>query len=334
MRKPRKKPCKVASAEAPIVAELPAACASEPAAVAFIESLRWGTTPGCPRCGDTDVYQMTDRNGGRNKRFLWRCRGCSEQFTVRTGTVFEDSRIPLRVWAYAFWKGCSSKKGVSALQISRETRVSYKSALFLMHRIRFAMTPDGPMMRKLSGVVEADEAYVGGKPRNPSNKQRRAIRKAGNMRRLQMRESTKTPVVGFIQRGGDVRAFVAPNVSAFNVGAALLDHVEPSARLMTDESVLYKRVGKKFAEHQTVRHGISEYARGEAHVNSIESFWARLKRQLHGTHHAVSKKHLHRYVSEAAFKHNTSRLNDGERLQAAIDGANGKRLRYEQPTSA
>src|SRR5215510_4122299 len=121
-----------------ILRAIPAACSDETKAVEFIEQLRWGSDPACPRCGDTDVNQMQNKTGGRNARFLWRCYGCKQQFTVRIGTIFEDSRIPLRIWCHAFWRACSSKKGVSALQIQRETGVTYKSALFLMHRIRFA----------------------------------------------------------------------------------------------------------------------------------------------------------------------------------------------------
>lgn len=135
----REKPWNVAGDKTETVATLPAACSDERLAVEFIEAQRWGEHPACPRCGDTNVYQIMDRKTGeRSKRFLWDCRGCRKQFTARTGTVFEDSRIPLKHWCYGFWAACASKKGVSALQIKRQTGLSYKSALFLMHRIRFA----------------------------------------------------------------------------------------------------------------------------------------------------------------------------------------------------
>jgi transposase-like protein len=128
-----------------MVARLPLACADECEAVAFLEELRWGDTPACPRCGDANVYIMKDRAGHRNPRFTWRCRGCRQQYTIRIGTVFEDSRIPLQHWCYAFWAACSSKKGISAKQIQRQTGLSYKSALFMMHRVRFAMTDDSAL---------------------------------------------------------------------------------------------------------------------------------------------------------------------------------------------
>ena len=139
-----------------VIRALPLACQNETAAVEFMESMRWGDEPCCPRCGDVDVYKMIDRKTGeRNKRFLWRCKGCNQQFTVRVGTVMEDSRIPLRHWCFAYWRAATSKKGVSALEIRRQTGLSYKSALFLMHRIRFAMAPtDGEP--KLTGTVKVD----------------------------------------------------------------------------------------------------------------------------------------------------------------------------------
>src|SRR3984957_19306700 len=149
-----------------VIEDIPLACSDETAAVEFFEFQRWGDTPCCVKCGSVDVYQMKDAaTGERNKRFLWRCRDCKEQYTVRIGTVYEESRLPMKHWAYAFWRGATSKKGVSALEIQRHCQISYKSALFLMNRIRFAMAPDMPTAEPLTGIVEVDETYVGGKPR-------------------------------------------------------------------------------------------------------------------------------------------------------------------------
>jgi transposase-like protein len=145
------------------VTEIPAACCDDLAAVEFLERHGWGGHPGCP-CGDTNVYQMQADGGGREKNYRWRCRGCDQQFSVRTGTVFGDSRVPLRHWCYAFWRASTCKKGVSALEIKRQTGLSYKSALFLLHRIRYAMAP--AEAGQLGGTVEVDETYIGGKPRN------------------------------------------------------------------------------------------------------------------------------------------------------------------------
>ena len=330
-RKPRKKPGPVAGAKSQLVAALPLACQDEKAAVAFMERQRWGESAACPRCGDMDVYQIKNRQTGeRTKRFLWDCRGCRQQFTVRIGTVFEDSRIPLKFWCYAFWKACSSKKGVSALQIQRETGLSYKSALFLMHRIRWAMTPTndgGP----LEGTVEVDETYMGGRVRHRNRKAGEPFVKGSH----QAMGGNKVPVVAMVERGGRVRARVVPDVSARNLRQMIREHVSPSARLMTDESSLYPSLGKDFeGGHETVKHSIGEYGRGDAYTNTVEGFFSLLKRGVYGVFHNVSKRHLHRYVSEFEFRYNTRKLEDGERTRLAIQGADGKRLTYREPVSA
>ncbi len=321
----------VAQDKSQVVAELPAACANEDLAVEFVERQRWGGSPVCPHCGTVgEAKQIIGRNGQRGPRYLWRCQACKKQFTVRIGTIFGDSKIPLRHWLYAFWAACASKKGVSALQIKRQTGLTYKSALFLMHRIRYAMTPDASPEPKLTGTVEADETYVGGSPRQRSQADRREgwadMAQSGAVR-LPRRTGEKVPVVAALERGGEVRASVMPTVTASNIKEMLLANVDRSAVLMTDESPLYVGVGKPFADHQTVKHSAHEYARGPVHSNSVESFFSRLKRQMYGTHHAVSPRHLHRYVAEVAFKHNTRKMNDGERVVAALGGIEGKRLR-------
>ena len=174
METKRRKP---GEAQSGVIRDLPLACQDERAAVLFVEKQRWGDTPRCPRCDSEDVVMVRHKDTACSNRFLWRCHRCKRQFTVRIGTIMEDSRIPLRVWCHAFWRACSSRKGVSAKQISRECGITYKSALFLMHRIRYAMTePDSK--EKLHGTVEVDETYVGGKPRNKGkNKRARATKK-------------------------------------------------------------------------------------------------------------------------------------------------------------
>jgi len=209
------------------VSRIPSACADEYAAVQFLEAERWGDTPECAHCGSQDVYKMKSRDGSRNKRCLWRCRECGQQYTVRIGTIFEDSRIPLQHWCYAFWRACSFKKGVSALEIKRQTGLSYKSALFMMHRIRYAMCDDGASPEPMKGDVEVDETYVGGKPRRP----------------WEPREKwpEKTPVAAIVERDGRVRASVMPEVTAKNLKTMIRENVHPGANVYTDEASLVSR---------------------------------------------------------------------------------------------
>ena len=313
----RKKPGKVGENKSEVVREVPKACADELAAVEFMEKRRWGDTPYCPCCGSVDVYKMKNRKTGeREANFRWRCRDCGSLYSVRKGTVFEDSRIPLRHWCFAFWAACSSKKGVSAKQIQRQTGLSYKSALFLMHRIRYAMQPDHS--GKLTGTVEADETYVGGKPRY------RGKNKRG-------RGTKKVPVAAVVQRNGDVRTRVIQRVNAANLKGMVRDHVDSAARVITDDFGAYKGLGPEFpGGHHTVHHGRGEYARGDIHSNTIEGFFSLVKRGMYGTYHAVSKEHLHRYLGEFEYRYNTRKLDDGDRTAIAIKQAEGRRLRYRK----
>jgi transposase-like protein len=325
---------KVASRKTALEASIPLACADETAAVEFLEAQRWGDTPNCPRCGDTDVAQMNAKDGSRNARFLWRCHGCKQQYTVRLGTIMEDSPIPFRHWCLAFYRAAASKKGVSALQIQRETGLSYKSALFLMHRIRWAMAPANEQESKLTGTVEFDETYIGGKPRYPARRDS-SVRYKGKAKDFDQR---KTAVLGGVERDGRVKARVVRNLKAAQIGAHVLDMVDTSAKLNTDESVVYKVVGQEFASHRRVKHHLGQYSRytldGEqVTTNRIEGFWAGLKRQINGTHHSVSRKHLHRYVSESEFKYNNRKLTDGERTVKLIQACDHRRLTYSEQTS-
>jgi transposase-like protein len=301
----------------PIIGALPVACADEKAAVAFMEAQRWGDHPACPRCGDLDVYQMKDtKTGERQANFRWRCHGCKDQFTVRIGTVFEDSRIPLRHWCFAFWRSATSKKGVSALEIHRQTGLSYKSCLFMLHRIRFAM--DEQDVEPLKGDVEVDETYIGPKPRYYHKTYKTKV-------------TPKIPVVGLLQRGGRIRPKVVADVTSKTLKQVIRDNVDKSARIITDEGSGYRGIGKEYAGgHETVSHTRHEYVRGDISTNSVEGFFGMLKRGLHGIYHSVSRKHLNRYLAEFEFRHNHRELDDGQRTVAAIRAANNKRLTYAQ----
>jgi transposase-like protein len=304
------------------VREIPRACSDELAAVEFLEKQRWGDTPACVKCESVKVYKMVDANtGGRNKRYLWRCHDCKEQYTVRIGTVYEESRIPLRHWCYAFWRACTSKKGVSALEITRQCEISYKSALFLMNRIRFAMAPDFETAPKLSGLVECDETYVGGKPR------------FGRKGRVG-RGTRKTPVFAAIERYGQIRRRIVPDVSGKTLKAAVRELVAKKSRIVTDDFGSYKGIANEFeGGHRSVARGKREYARGYVHTNTAESSFAITKRGITGIYHNVSKEHLNRYLWQFDFLWNNRKLKDGERTVAAMRQAEGKRLMYKQPVS-
>ncbi len=301
-----------------VVEDIPLACSDELAAVELFEQLRWGNTPACVHCGSISVYKMLDaRTGGRNKRYLWRCHDCKQQFTVRIGTVYEESRIPLRHWACAFWRASTSKKGVAALEIQRHCQISYKSALFLMNRIRFAMAPENPAGDKLAGTVECDETYVGGKPRFKGDNPRG-------------RGTKKTPVFAAVERQGRIRRQVVADVSGKTLKGAIREMVSEQSRIVTDDFLPYQGIGKEFAGgHHTVAHSTREYVRGDIHTNTAESSFALLKRGIMGIYHNVSKEYLHRYLWQFDFLWNGRKLNDGERTVAAIRAAEGKRLMYK-----
>lgn len=307
----------------PMLEAIPLACADEKAAVEFMEKQRWGSHSACPRCGSVNVYQMRDsKTGERQVDYRWRCREKhpSQQFTVRTGTVFEDSRADLRHWCFAFWRASTSKKGVSALEIHRQTGLSYKSALFMLHRIRFAMADS--VVGPLGGEVEVDETYVGGKPRY------KGVSKRG-------RGTKKQCVLAMVERGGRVKTRPIANVTGKTLKAAIREDVHPSSRIITDENSAYTGIGVEFAGgHQTVCHSAREYVRGDVHSNTIEGFFSIVKRGINGIYHAVSKEHLHRYMAEFEFRYNNRDLEDGERTTAAIQAAEGKRLTYRTPASA
>ncbi|TAH34560.1 MAG: IS1595 family transposase [Planctomycetota bacterium] len=302
----------------PILEALRLAATDERIAAEFLEARRWGDQPACPRCGAVAVYSMRSADGERNKDHRWRCRECKRMFTVRTGTVLEESRIPLRHWCHAFWRAVSSKKGVSALQISRECRISYKSALYLMHRIRAAVSDKPGEAAKLSGTVEMDATWVGGKPRY------KGISKRG-------RGTKNAPVFGIVERGGELRLNAVERITSKTLKAAIAASggVDPTTRLMSDEGTEFIGIGRALAGgHQTVKHKAKEYVRGEVHNNTIEGAFSILQRGVYGTFHSISRKHLPRYLAEFEFRYNTRKLSDSERVGIAIRKAQGKRLLY------
>lgn len=303
----------------PVLAALKAAAINETAAVEFMENQRWGNAPACPRCGVTDVYKMQSTDGRRNKDYRWRCKGCKQMFTVRTGTIFEETRLPMRVWVYAFWKACSSKKGIAALQLSREMEITHKSALFVLRRIRHGLGHKQNDDPKLTGTVEADETYVGGKKRNVGMTPKRGYDKAA--------------VFGMVERGGDVRFRMLERVTYDRLRTVLAENADGSCRILTDEHAAYPRATASFTGgHQTVTHSIREYKvpGTDVHTNTIEGVFSLIKRGVMGTFHSVSKKHLPNYLNEFEFRWNTRKLDDGQRVARAIRQVDGKRLQYRE----
>ncbi len=296
---------------------------SPEAAIKYLERLRWPNGPVCPHCAESERKHYHLKTQSRPTRKLWKCAACRKQFSVTVGTIFEDSKISLDKWLLAFHLLCSSKKGMSALQIQRMLKLgSYKSAWHMLHRIRWAMAE--PAFRsRMSGTVEADETYIGGKPRNRKKRYQGVQKKTG-------RGTDKAPVTVLVERGGRARSAHIANVSGDEVKNVIRRHVDTEARIMTDAFRSYAGLDREFASHETVS-PIDEWVRGDVHTNTAENFFAILKRGINGVYHHVSEAHLHRYLSEFDFRYNNRQANgvdDAERTRRAIVGAEGKRLMY------
>jgi transposase-like protein len=289
------------------------------AARTYLERMRWPNGPVCPHCGSSEkIYARTPNAKTRTRPGLYTCGTCRDTFTVTVGTVMEDSKIPLNKWLIAFYMMCASKTQISALQLKRQLELgSYHTALFLCHRIRFALKGISPS-GALGGEVEADETYVGGKARGKGRGY------TGN----------KIAVVSLVQRGGDLRSTVAERVTGKTITALLKRHVSEEAHLNTDESPLYTKAGEHCAPHSRVNHSADEYAYYDdrsgrtVSTNTVEGFFGNSKRSLDGTHHHVSRQHLHLYAAELDFKYNTRKETDGERTAQSIRRIEGKRLMY------
>jgi len=288
----------------------------------LIEQLRWPNGAVCPHCGSNKAYTITPKEGSSTRPGLYKCKECTKQFTVTVGTIFEGSRIPLNKWLMAIYLMCASKKGISAHQLHRQLKITYKSAWFMCHRIRYAMTQE-PMFSKIRGTVEADETYIGGKERNKHLNKRTKNAQGRSAK-------SKVPVAVLVERAGRVRAKKVADVSGKTLKGHIRKHVDKSARIVTDEWLAYQGLDKEFAGHDTVDHGRKEYVRGDVYTNTAESWIALLKRGVIGTFHHVSEQHLDRYVDEFAFRWDNRIKADGERFVEAVKSVEGKRLIYKE----
>ncbi|MEA3033984.1 MAG: hypothetical protein QOH86_2000 [Sphingomonadales bacterium] len=286
------------------------------AAREHLEKLHWPNGPVCPRCGETD--RVKKLAGKSTRPGVHMCNACRSPFTVTVGTIFEDSKIPLNKWLLGFRLMAGSKKGISAHQLHRSLGITYKSAWFMAHRIREAMNhPSGPLGGDPERIVEADEAFVGGKPG----------------RRLSGKVAPKKIVFTLVERGGHARSFHVANIHANTLRPILFENADRLSTLMTDEMIGYVKAGQQFWRHKTVNHSALEYARGRWHTNTAENFFSILKRGIVGVYHHVSAAHMHRYCAEFDFRYNTRTIDDTERADSAVMAARGKRLMYRRPSS-
>jgi transposase-like protein len=268
-----------------------------------------------------EAYRL---QGKSTRPGLWKCKGCRKPFTVTVGTIFADSHIPLSKWLLAYHLLCASKKGMSAHQLHRMLKVTYRSAWFMAHRIRYTMSQE-PLSSKLTGIIEVDETYVGGKLRIGTTKPH------DNRRRKRLGPvANKAAVVSVLQRGGRVQSRHVEHVTADNLRTMVDTMVDEDAHVMTDSSTVLKKAFLGERTHSQVNHNAKEYVRYEDGVcittNTIEGYFATLKRGINGVYHHVGKQHLHRYLSEFDFRYNARKVSDGDRTLLALNGTGGKRL--------
>ena len=292
----------------------------EEAAFAYVESHLWPDGPTCPHCGNADEKRIGRLIGKTSRPGLRKCYACRKTFTVRIGSIFEDSHFPLHLWLQAIQLITASKKGISTRQIQRTFNCSMKTAWFLTHRIREIMkSPNDGLTSPIGGegkTIEADVTYVGRKP---------GTKVGGGAAHM-------NPVFALVERDGSARSFHMPNVRGETLHAVLGSHASPQSRFMTDEAPVFTGIGWNFASHGTVTHSKDEYVRGIVHTNTVEGFFSILKRGIYGVYQHVSEAHLQRYLTEFDFRYSHREklgANDVARASLALKGAKGRRLTYE-----
>ena len=280
----------------------------------FVAKMRWPNGPVCPRCEGREHSYISTRR-------LWKCRACKKQFSVKVGTIFEDSPLGLDKWLPAVWLIANSKNGISSHELGRALGVTQKSTWFMLHRIRLAMQTGS--FDKFSGEIEADETYIGGKARNMHKRERaRKITGTGG--------KDKTVVLGMIERGGNVRTHVVSDSKSRTLQGHVREAVEPGASVYTDSLKSYTGLPDSY-DHRTVDHA-ERYVDGQVHTNFMENFWSVLKRGLNGTYISVEPFHLFRYLDERVFTFNLRDLDDYERFETVLRLAAGRRVTYAELT--
>ena len=304
----------------------------EAAAWLFMEELRWPTGPVCPHCGNTEKHYYltpkadegrTTRRGTVTARRVWKCAKCRRQFSATTGTIFHGSKIPMRTWLFVIVEIVASKNGVAAREIERKYDLTPKTTWHMLHRLREAMKRDDGFTDLMAGTIVADEAYVGGKAR----------RMHGwlNAGKGETVKPAKAVVFTLINaESGEARSRVIPNVKADTLWRAIEAQVNmPASRLMTDELLSYRNVGRQFGSgHDAVTHSLGEYVRGDVSTNKVENYFGQLQRSIDGTFHHVSHEHLSRYLAEFDFRYSTRKLTDTQRVARLMGQVAGRRLAY------
>lgn len=282
----------------------------------FLANAIWENgEPVCPYCSNRKIYKYS--NG-----IHYKCSDCRKRFTVTVNTIFESSRIPLGKWFLALYLLSCHKKGISSVQLSKDVGVTQRTAWFMLHRLRSVYTQNVEVNEdtQLTGIVECDETFCGGK-----NKNRHWDKKIKNSQGRSYKD--KTPVLGILQRGGELRAFVVPDTNKQSVQPHIKKHIQPGSELMTDEWYGYYGLGSIY-NHSVVDHGRGQYVNGDITTNSIESAWACLKRSIYGIYHFASRKHMQRYVDETVYRYNTRNWEAEARVSKTLSWAYGKRLTY------
>ncbi|UQV18867.1 IS1595 family transposase [Brevundimonas albigilva] len=288
--------------------QLFAALPTEQSAIDHLTAIRWANGKFCPLCGNANAAKIGTLTGTNTHK----CYECRKRFSIKVGTIFQDTKLPLRTWYAAIWMITNHPKGIASTTLATDLGITQKSAWFVLHRLRHAARTDS-FNAPLSGEVEVDETAVGGLEKNKHESKKKHVGRG---------LIGKTVVMGLVQRGGQVRAGVIDNVKSETLHGVIQNHVEAGATVYTDEHRGYRGLNARY-DHQTVNHGAGEYVSGKATTNAVESLWALFKRQYHGTHHFISPKHMDAYLNEMTFRLNRRDMDKGQRTTALLSQIEG-----------